>query len=90
MARYDNTRRNQYNSTPRKVFDKAMDRQDLRLSRHKEDHRADVNALLQKIIELETLLTLHGIELEVLHKHNEMCFCDERAVSCAHYSEGLE
>ncbi len=54
MARY--TESNKYNATPRKVFDKAMDRQDLRLSRHKEDHRADVQALLQRIRNLENQL----------------------------------
>ncbi len=56
-GRYDNAKRNQYNSTPRKVFDKAIDRQDVRLARHKEDHRADVNALLQRLNNVEKKLT---------------------------------
>lgn len=58
MGRYDNAKRDQYTSTPRKVFDKEIDRQNARLSRHKEDHRADVNALLQKISSLQTQLTV--------------------------------
>ncbi len=55
MGRY--TESNKYNATPRKVFDKAMDRQDTRLSRHKEDHRRDIAALTARVINLEEMLT---------------------------------
>ncbi len=44
---------NRYSHTPRKVFDKAMDRQDLRLKRVKEDYRADLKAMVQRLINLE-------------------------------------
>ncbi len=57
MWRYDNTKRNQYNSTPRKVFDAYIDRMAVKRSRDKEDHRADVQALIQRIQNLEDQLT---------------------------------
>ncbi len=62
MSRYDNTKRNQYNSTPRKVFDAYIDKMALRRDRDKEDHRADLHALLQRIRNLENQLTQ-------LHEH---------------------
>ncbi len=62
MARYDNTKRNQYNSTPRKVFDAYIDKMALRRSQDKEDHRADLHALLQRIRNLED-------QLSQLHEH---------------------
>ncbi len=57
MGRYDNTARNQYNSTPRKVFDAYIDRMAVKRARDKEDHRADVQALLKRISNLENQLT---------------------------------
>ncbi len=56
MGRYDNTKRNQYNSTPRKVFDSYIDRMAIKLMRQREDHRADVHALLQRIVSVEQAL----------------------------------
>ncbi len=57
MGRYDNTKRNQYNSTPRKVFDAYIDKMAVKRSRDNEDHRADLHALLQRIRNLENQLT---------------------------------
>lgn len=57
MSRYDNTKRNQYNSTPRKVFDAYIDKMALKRSRDKEDHRADLHALFQRLRNLEDQLT---------------------------------
>ena len=59
-----NERRNQYNSTPRKVFDKAMDRQDRRLKRVQEDYRNDVQAIFQRTRNLEAQLVRVLLELE--------------------------
>ncbi len=52
-----NERRNQYNSTPRKVFDKALDRVEVRRQRDREDHRIDIAALLARLRTLEALFT---------------------------------
>ncbi len=49
MSRYDNTKRNQYNSTPRKVFDTYCDKMAVKRTRDRSDHRADMGALLQKL-----------------------------------------
>ncbi len=49
---------NKYNSTPRKVFDKHVDLMARKALRSREDHRADMQALLQRINELENQLTL--------------------------------
>ncbi len=58
MGRYDNTARNQYNSTPRKVFDRMVDRQaDLR-ARDKEVCRADYGHLMKQMILMQSQLTL--------------------------------
>ncbi len=52
----DNMTRNQYNSTPRKVFDKAIDRMELKRARDKQDHRADLAVFVARIHALETAL----------------------------------
>ncbi len=59
MARYDNTKRNQYNSTPRKVFDAALDRLTQRRLRDKEEHRNDIAALLARLETLEDHVAEH-------------------------------
>ncbi len=61
MANYKGTA-NKYNSTPRKVFDKAMDRMQIRLGRVKEDCRSDLLVLVQRIRRLEN-------ELSELNEH---------------------
>ena len=48
---------NKYNSTPRKVFDKHVDRMELRRQRDRLDHRADTQALIKRLMNLEALLT---------------------------------
>ncbi len=55
-------RASRYNSTPRKVFDKSMDRISARAKRDREDHRADMKALISRIYNLEN-------ELELLTEH---------------------
>ncbi len=46
-----------YNSTPRKVFDKHVDRIEVRRQRDRQDHRADMKALIQRMVNLEEQLT---------------------------------
>ncbi len=43
-----------YRNTPRKVFDKSMDRIELRIQRIKEDYRADIAAVLARVDLLES------------------------------------
>ncbi len=50
---------NRYNSTPRKVFDKHVDRMEIRRQRDKEDHRNDLKAIIQT-------MKLHQIQLDLL------------------------
>ncbi len=57
-GRYDNTKRNQYNSTPRKVFDTYIDRMAVKRTRDREDHRADMQALIMRLKNLENQLEL--------------------------------
>ncbi len=71
MGRYDNTNRNQYNSTPRKVFDSYIDRMAVKRSRDREDHRNDIGALLQRITNLEDQLTQL---LQYVQRHCEELF----------------
>ncbi len=47
---------NKYNSTPRKVFDKYIDRMAVRRKRDLDDHRADLKAIFHRIINLEQAL----------------------------------
>ncbi len=46
-----------YNNVPRKVFDKHIDRVELRRQRDRQDHRADMQALIQKLENLEKKVT---------------------------------
>ena len=64
MGRYDNTKRDQYNSTPRKVFDAYIDRMAIKRQRDREDHRADIQALIKRLNNLEKQLTFLRSELE--------------------------
>ncbi len=47
---------NKYNSTPRKVFDKYIDKMAIRRDRDRQDHRADMQALISRIQNLEDQL----------------------------------
>ncbi len=52
-----NPRADRYSHTPRKVFDKAMDRLHVRLVRLKEDYRADLLIIFHRVQALEEALT---------------------------------
>ncbi len=67
MSRYDNTKRNQYNSTPRKVFDAYIDRMAVKRTRDLDNHRADMASLLHKMAQLENQL------LELIQHVQEHC-----------------
>ncbi len=57
MAERFNPSRDRYANTPRKIFDKHVDRIEVRRQRDREDHRADMKALLHRLTNLETQLT---------------------------------
>ncbi len=77
MPRY--TESNKYNATPRKVFDKHVDRMETKRARDKADHRADLKAIFHRIINLEqTVMDLaehvaqHCLQLkDVFPKHGD-------------------
>ncbi len=48
---------NRYSSTPRKIFDKHVDRIAAHRQRDRQDHRADMQALIQRLNNLEDQLT---------------------------------
>ncbi len=64
---------NKYNSTPRKIFDKHVDRMETRRQRDREDHRADMKALIKRLLNLEN-------QLDLLTEHVED--------HCRHVAEG--
>ncbi len=85
MGRYQEA--NKYNSTPRKVFDKYVDRMDLKLLRAKEDHRSDIGTLIRKLKELDNKLFLLQEQIEGLVDHvDRHCVQLDRDRS----TEGLE
>ncbi len=47
---------NRYNSTPRKIFDKHVDRIEAKRQRDRRDHRADMQALIKRLTNLESQL----------------------------------
>ncbi len=49
---------NRYNTTPRKVFDKHVDAMERKRLRDREDHRNDLKAILRRMENVETQLTL--------------------------------
>ncbi len=51
-----NPRADRYSHTPRKVFDNAVDNLKLRILRAKEDSRADIGALVARLILVEEAL----------------------------------
>ncbi len=48
---------NKYNSVSRKLFDKHVDRMEVKRKRDKEDHRADMQALIKRLLNLEDQLS---------------------------------
>ncbi len=85
MGRYDNTKRNQYNSTPRKVFDSYIDRMALKRARDKEDHRNDMKNLFLKLQELDAQLSVVS---EIL-QHHQVVLAELHRLG-KHGTEGLE
>ncbi len=57
---------NRYTSTPRKVFDKAIDRMDLKRIRDREDHRNDLKAIFKRLQNLENQ---HALLEEFVRSH---------------------
>ncbi len=53
-----NQRANRYDHTPRKVFDKAIDRMELKRLRDREDHRTDLHLLMNRLKALQLQLDL--------------------------------
>ncbi len=69
---------NRYNSTPRKLFDKHVDRMEIKRVRDREDHRADMQALIKRLVNLENQLTEllehqkdHCHDLDLLDQHRQ-------------------
>ncbi len=54
MADYRGPAVNKYNSTPRKVFDKAIDRLELKRQRDREDNINDLQKMIQQIKQLQS------------------------------------
>ncbi len=48
-----------YRNTPRKVFDKHVDRMELKRLRDREDHRNDLKAILARLAALEDHVSRH-------------------------------
>ncbi len=51
-----NPRANRYDHTPRKVFDKAIDRMDAKRRRDRQDNSNDLQIMIQKIKHLHQLI----------------------------------
>lgn len=66
-------RANRYSHTPRKVFDKALDRVEIRRQRDREDHRNDLQAIFQRLKNLEDHLTKL---IQHVDRHCEELFSD--------------
>ncbi len=64
-----NRRANRYDHTPRKVFDKGMDRMELRIQRVKEDYRNDFQAIFHRMENIEQQLFQVAQEVVDLAKH---------------------
>ncbi len=84
----DGDRINKYMHTPRRLFDKAIDRMELKRKRDKEDHRADSHLMMSKI----TLLTqrLHQLEQHVRSHCNTLGEDDNEDYIDPSSTEGLE
>ncbi len=60
---------NQYNSTPRKIFDRHVDQMETKRKRDRDDHRADLKALIGRLQNLETHMANQHLELEEMREH---------------------
>ena len=54
--KHTNASADRYHNTPRKVFDKHVDRMEAKRQRDRADHRADMKALIHRLINLEQAL----------------------------------
>ncbi len=82
-----NARANRYDHTPRKVFDKAMDRMDLKRRRDRDDTNADYRILQRQLKELNLEMANLHEELEELQHHVDR-HCQQ--LDTARDTEGLE
>ncbi len=78
---------NRYTYTPRKVFDKYIDRMAIKRQRDRDDHRNDLSAILRRIENLENELTKLIQQLNDLYSHVDR-HCAELDTSRG--NEGLE
>ncbi len=60
-----------YANTPRKIFDKYVDTIALRRQRDRQDHRADMQALIKRLNNLEQQLTEALLMLDEHEQHLE-------------------
>ncbi len=68
---------NRYVNTPRKIFDKHVDRMETKRQRDREDHRADMQALIKRLNNLENQLTQVSYHLTQHCKTYESIVHDE-------------
>jgi hypothetical protein len=81
-----NSRANRYDHTPRKVFDKAIDRMEFKRARDRDDTRSDMRVLTRAMDNLQRQLT----ELrEHVAGHCEQLI-DPKDPVVEHSTEGLE
>ncbi len=77
------------NRLTRKVFDKHVDRMEQKRTRDREDHRADMKALIQRLITLEAHLDLVS-EHQQDHCHDlDLLATETGTVNRKHGREGL-
>ncbi len=78
-----------FNTVPRKVFDKHVDRMETKRQRDREDHRADMKALIHRLNNLETQL-LELSDHQADHCHDLDLLANETGtVNRKHGREGL-
>ncbi len=64
-----NPKADRFQNTPRKVFDKHVDRMEVKRLRDREDHRNDLKAIFQRLKNLETELTQLIQQFNDLYSH---------------------
>ncbi len=80
---------NKYNYTPRRVFDKSIEKITARQLRDRTDHRADMKALLQRLSNLEDQVTLVSVHQQD-HCHDlDLLATGTGAATRKHGREGL-
>ncbi len=76
-----NQRANRYDHTPRKVFDKAIDRMELKRQRDREDNRNDLQSMIRDIRHL------HQLILALTQNHTDL---EQHVLSHCNVLEGRE